>query len=208
MTTLKLHYDGWLSLPTSLRQKLSLSSGDRVEANLVDGAIVLRPATKGQRPVWREEAADPADANASETLPLTPDAVPAKRKPGRPRKATDAGELAPAPAPRKARGRPRKAALAPESEPIVRPVVSVGPAKLLKKADLQPKAAPADPAAPLADTIRRIRGDAGSRFEERRPFRHVEVRKLGPGRGHNRPRRHPFGSAVQSAERRNIQDKT
>jgi bifunctional DNA-binding transcriptional regulator/antitoxin component of YhaV-PrlF toxin-antitoxin module len=193
MATLKVHYDGWLALPSGLRQKLGVGSGDRLEADLVDGTIVLRPATKGRHPARREEgeeeAAGPAAAVTSETLPPTTTAAPAKRKPGRPRKAVDAGELASAPASRKARGRPRKAtALAPAPEPVVRPVVSIGPARLLKKADLPPKAAPPDPAPPPAVAPRRAWGDAGSRFEERRPFRHVEVRKLGPGRGHNRPR--------------------
>jgi AbrB family looped-hinge helix DNA binding protein len=210
MATLKVHYEGWISLPPALRQKLGLSSGDRLEAELVDGTIVLRPATKGRHPARREEgeeeAADPAAAGVSGTLPLTTTAVPAKRKPGRPRKAVDAGELAlapaPAPAPRKARGRPRKAgALAPAPEPVVRPVVSVEPARLLKKADLPPKAAPPEPAPPPADAPRRARGDAGSRFEERRPFRHVEVRKLGPGRGHNRPRGRSWPAPAGPVER-------
>ena len=203
MATIKLHYDGWLSLPSGLRQKLGVGGGDRLEADLVDGTIVLRPATKGRHPARREEveeaeAAEPA-AVTPETLPLTAAATPAKRKPGRPRKAVDVGEPAPAPAPRKARGRPRKAtALAAAPEPVARPVVSVGPARLLKKADLPPKAAPPEPAPPPVVTPGRARSDAGSRFEERRPFRHVEVRKLGPGRGHNRPRRQPFGTAVHS----------
>jgi AbrB family looped-hinge helix DNA binding protein len=206
MATLKVHYEGWVSLPSALRQKLGLGSGDRLEADLVDGAIVLRPAAKGRHPARREEgeeeAADPAAAGASGALPLTATAVPAKRKPGRPRKAVDVGEPAPAPAPRKARGRPRKAAaLAPAPEPVARPVVSVGPARLLKKADLPPKAAPPDPAPPPADAPRRARSDAGSRFEERRPFRHVEVRKLGPGRGHNRPRGRSWPAPAGPVER-------
>jgi AbrB family looped-hinge helix DNA binding protein len=206
MATLKVHYEGWVSLPSALRQKLGLGSGDRLEADLVDGAIVLRPAAKGRHPARREEgeeeAADPAAAGASGALPLTATAVPAKRKPGRPRKAVDAGEPAPAPAPRKARGRPRKAAaLAPAPEPVARPVVSVGPARLLKKADLPPKAAPPEPAPPPADAPRRARSDAGSRFEERRPFRHVEVRKLGPGRGHNRPRGRSWPAPAGPVER-------
>jgi AbrB family looped-hinge helix DNA binding protein len=206
MATLKVHYEGWVSLPSALRQKLGLGSGDRLEADLVDGAIVLRPAAKGRHPARREEgeeeAADPAAAGASGALPLTATAVPAKRKPGRPRKAVDVGEPAPAPAPRKARGRPRKAAaLAPAPEPVARPVVSVGPARLLKKADLPPKAAPPEPAPPPADAPRRARSDAGSRFEERRPFRHVEVRKLGPGRGHNRPRGRSWPAPAGPVER-------
>jgi hypothetical protein len=192
MATLKLHYDGWLSLPSGLRQKLGLGSGDRLKADLVDGTVVLRPTAKTRRPAQREEeTTDAPAADASEGLSLATGAAPAKRKPGRPRRSVDASELAsaPAPAPRKARGRPRRAgALAPAPEPVARPVVSIGPARLLKKADLPPKAALPDPAPPPAVASRRAWGDAGSRFEERRPFRNVEVRKLGPGRGHNRPR--------------------
>ncbi|HEX6010508.1 MAG TPA: hypothetical protein VFY87_01625, partial [Geminicoccaceae bacterium] len=48
------------------------------------------------------------------------------------------------------------------------------------------------PTAPPAGTIGRIRGDSGFQPVERRPFRNVEVRKLGPGRGHNRPRGHSW----------------
>jgi AbrB family looped-hinge helix DNA binding protein len=189
MVTLKLHYEGWVSLPSGLRQKLGLSSGDRLEADLVDGAIVLRPAAKTRRPA--REAADSPVA----------DAAPAKRKPGRPRKVADAGELAPAPAPRKARSRPRKAATVLEPAPAVLPAVTIGPPKLLKKADLQPKATPADPTAPPADAIRRTRSDSGFQAVERRPFRNVEVRKLGPGRGHNRPRGHSWPAFAGPVER-------
>ena len=49
MPTLKLHYDGWIALPAGLRQALGLNSGDRITAELVDGALVLRPATKKAR---------------------------------------------------------------------------------------------------------------------------------------------------------------
>jgi bifunctional DNA-binding transcriptional regulator/antitoxin component of YhaV-PrlF toxin-antitoxin module len=193
LTTLKLHYDGWLALPAGLRQRLGLGSGARLEADLVDGAIVLRPAAKGRR---QEVAADKPVADASPMPAAAADAAPAKRKPGRPRKVAIAGELAPAAAPKKARGRPRKAAApAPEPGPAVLPVAAVGAPKLVKKADLQPKVEAAAPAAPAANLVSRARGDAGSRFEERRPFRHVEVRKLGPGQGHNRPRRLHPGSA-------------
>jgi bifunctional DNA-binding transcriptional regulator/antitoxin component of YhaV-PrlF toxin-antitoxin module len=200
MPTLKLHYDGWLSLPSGLRQKLGLGSGDRLEADLVDGAIVLRPAAKARRPAWREgEAADSPAADASEKLPLAPDVVPVKRKPGRPRKVVaDAGEPAPAPAPRRARGRPRKTATMPEPGPAALPAVAIGPPKLLKKADLQPKATPAEPTAPPPDPVGRTRGDSGFQPVERRPFRNVEVRKLGPGRRHNKPGRQPSGTAMQS----------
>ena len=49
MSTLKLHYDGWLVLPAGLRRALGLESGDRLQVELMDGAIVLQP-TKGKRP--------------------------------------------------------------------------------------------------------------------------------------------------------------
>ena len=48
MSTLKLHYDGWLVLPAGLRRALELKSGHRLQVELMDGAIVLRPA-KGKR---------------------------------------------------------------------------------------------------------------------------------------------------------------
>jgi AbrB family looped-hinge helix DNA binding protein len=203
MATLKLHYEGWLALPAGLRQKLGLKSGDRLEAELAQGAIVLRPAAKGRRPERQDEEAAIEPSIADDAVARA-GAVPARRKPGRPRKAADAGGLAPTPASKKARGRPPKTGLASAPEPNTFPPVSVGPAKLLKKADLQAKAAPAEPAAPPADTTRRRRAeeDTGSRFEERRPFRHVEVRKLGPGRGHNKPRRgHAWPAPAGPVER-------
>ena len=47
MPTLKLHYEGWVSLPAALRQQLGLNSGDRLEVDLVDGTIMLRPTASG-----------------------------------------------------------------------------------------------------------------------------------------------------------------
>ena len=84
MPTVKLHYDGWVSLPSSICQKLGLNSGDRLEADLVNGAIVLRPAVKASSPAPHDEqASDPPAADLPE--PLTPQAAtPARRKPGRP----------------------------------------------------------------------------------------------------------------------------
>jgi AbrB family looped-hinge helix DNA binding protein len=202
MSTLKLHYEGWLALPAGLRQKLGLKSGDRLEAELAQGAIVLRPAAKGRRPERQDEEAAIEPSIADDAVARA-GAVPARRKPGRPRKAADTGELAPTPASKKARGRPPKTGLASAPEPNTFPPVSVGPAKLLKKADLEAKATPAAPAAPPAGTPGWAKRDTGSRFEERRPFRHVEVRKLGPGRGHNKPRRgHAWPTPTGPVERR------
>src|SRR3954462_975882 len=84
MPTLKLHYDGWISLPASLRTSLALQTGDRLEADLVDGAIVLRRRA-GMRPSG--PAATPAASSAFwDPSSQAESAAPAKRGPGRPRK--------------------------------------------------------------------------------------------------------------------------
>ena len=77
MPTVKLHYEGWVSLPSGLRRKLGLNSGDRLEADLVNGTIVLRPATKASHPGPRDEqASDHPAADVPETL--TPKASPSQ----------------------------------------------------------------------------------------------------------------------------------
>ena len=143
MPTLKLHYDGWLSLPARLRQALGLNSGDRLEAELVDGALVLRPVAKTQRPAPAGEAAVPVDADAAGTLPLAADGAPVRRKPGRPRKVTPVADEQ-VTAPKKARGRPRKATPAGDSDAAASTRPVLGPPKLLKKTDLEGRAAPPD----------------------------------------------------------------
>ena len=190
MPTVKLHYDGWISLPSSIRQKLGLNSGDRLEADLVNGAIVLRPAVKASSPAPHDEqASNPPAADVPETL--TPQAAtPARRKPGRPRKGEAADELAPAAQPKRPRGRP-KAPLAPAPAPVATPVARSEPWKLRRKEDLQPKAASEDQPPLPSRPPHRAKTEAGYQLKERSPFRNVEVRKLGPGRRHNRPRGHP-----------------
>src|SRR3954464_4043671 len=43
MSTVRLNYDGWLALPATVRQRLGLITGDRLDLELVDGVITLRP---------------------------------------------------------------------------------------------------------------------------------------------------------------------
>ena len=178
MPTLKLHYDGWLALPAALRLALGLTSGDRVEAELVDGALVLRPVVNTRSSALRAAAgADPE--------PPAPVATPAKRKPGRPRKTQDAGGQIDTSS--GVRGRPRASTHQPASERAAPPPVSLGPPKLVKKADLEAKAVTVDPGTPAGGLAPRMtRPDRIFQPVERRPFRNVEVRPLGPGRGHNR----------------------
>jgi AbrB family looped-hinge helix DNA binding protein len=191
MPTLKLHYDGWIALPAGLRQALGLSSGDRLDAELVDGALVLRPATKA-----RAGRAVAQTAGATKPAEMAPDTLPVINEPAttakfsRSAKGATHDDVAES---RKRRGRPAKAEVAAQPSAPTHPIVGIGPAKLVKKAELAVKAVHQEgPPAPAA----RIRPERASQAVERRPFRNVEVRTLGPGRGHNRSRRMPSGSAV------------
>jgi len=199
VATLKLHYDGWLVLPAGLRNALELESGDRLEAELVDGAIVLRP-TKGKRPATRPKKV--AELSVAVSVPTSFPKAPAvaKRPRGRPRKVPVApaqAELllapteAPLPSPKRKPGRPRKVVTA-ELAAIVEPepgsaLAEGGVWKLRPKAEL-PVTAP-EPVLLPPRRAEPTRTGSGYEHEERRPFRNVEVRKLGPGRRHNRPQR-------------------
>lgn len=201
LATLKLHYDGWLALPGGLRRMLDLKTGDRLEAELVDGAIVLKLASGTRAPAKPEKEAE-FPAVASAPAPSLEIATPAKRPRGRPKKVQAAlederqPELGfgvaedPIPSLKRGPGRPRKVRAEkvgqmPEPEPqSLAP--ETGLWKLRPKAELQ--AATPDPL-PLPLSPRRREASwtgGGHEREERRPFRNVEVRKLGPGRRHNR----------------------
>ena len=198
MATLKLHDDGWLALPADLRHLLDLKTGDRLQAELVSGAIVLRPAPAKRAAAEPEPVAEmPGGVIAAAADSM---AAPVKRPRGRPRKVPVdpshaellVGREIPLAAPKRKPGRPRKAraeeaALDPATEPPT-PGDEAVVWKLRPKAAL-PKASP-DPV-PEAPPPRRREpgwGTSGGEREERRPFRNVEVRKLGPGRQHNRSR--------------------
>ena len=196
LATLKLHYDGWLVLPAGLRRMLDLKSGDRLVAELVDGAIVLRPAHGQRAPAVPAQAVEPPVV-ASAPPPSLGTVLPQKRPRGRPRKVQaverpselmlgTAGDLLPTP--RRKPGRPRKIRVE-EAQPITeaRPSFMVGEGglwKLRPKVEL-PVASP-DPAPLPPRRPEPSRYGGSQEFEERRPFRNVEVRKLGPGRRHNR----------------------
>ena len=97
MTTLKLHYDGWLTLPAALRLELGLDKGAELELELVDGTIVLRPSGEGRgSAAGRErEATEPpvdpaslAPPSPRADTPTPPDQTSRPKRPrGRPRKA-------------------------------------------------------------------------------------------------------------------------
>jgi AbrB family looped-hinge helix DNA binding protein len=197
LATLKLHYDGWLALPAGLRRTLDLKSGDRLVAELVDGTIVLRPANGQRAPAEPEQTIEPPAVTAALT-PSLETALPQRRPRGRPRKVQPL-EHSPEfmlgtaedflPSPKRKPGWPRKVCVevvAPVAEPGPSPMVGEGELwKLRPKAELTAKSPELEPVPPPRRP-EPSRYGGSHEFEERRPFRNVEVRKLGPGRRHNR----------------------
>ena len=56
MPSVMIHYDGWVLLPEWLRKALGVRVGDRLEAELVDGGLMLRaarPKNPTARPSFR-----------------------------------------------------------------------------------------------------------------------------------------------------------
>ncbi len=81
MTILKLHYDGWLALPADFRRKLGLGKGQALEAQLVGGTIVLRPAgMKAAEAVEVEPEPEPAPAVMEPAAAEAPAKPRARRK--------------------------------------------------------------------------------------------------------------------------------
>jgi bifunctional DNA-binding transcriptional regulator/antitoxin component of YhaV-PrlF toxin-antitoxin module len=184
VTTLKLHYEGWLALPAAFRQKLGLSTGAALEAELVDGTIVLRPLNKERRSAGREqEAIEPPVELASPTPAPAIDA-PATQEKGQTRKTPEPSLLDRTSAPKRPRGRPRKAEVKPEPAPAPLPVPAE-PWQLRRKADRPVVTASDNPVPAPERRPKQLMREAAYEHEreERRPFRHVEIRKLGPGPG-------------------------
>jgi AbrB family looped-hinge helix DNA binding protein len=117
MSTIQVHYDGWLALPEAVRRKLGVGTGDRLEVEIADGAVVLRPARPAdaagqavpESPVAAEQPleAEPEPASVGAPTPAV------RRGPGRPRKAPVDVALPPGP---KTRGR-RKGITPAEPQP-------------------------------------------------------------------------------------------
>src|SRR4051794_14270296 len=118
MPTIQVHHDGWLALPEAVRRKLGVGTGDRLEAEVADGAVVLRAARRTG--AAGRAAPEPAATDGEQPVEAAPaplsNAAPAptvKRGLGRPRRVPVDVALPPSP---KARGR-RKSAVAGEARP-------------------------------------------------------------------------------------------
>jgi bifunctional DNA-binding transcriptional regulator/antitoxin component of YhaV-PrlF toxin-antitoxin module len=186
MPTLKLHHDGWIALPVRLRQALGLNSGDRLEAELADGALVLRPVGKTRGSAPAQGTAVPGTVQATGMLTLTADPEPVRRRPGRPRKATTAAVEGSATR-KRGRDRPCKTALAQDVPAAAAPPSALGPPKLVKKVDREAAALPADhPRRLFGQPCGSVRSGQPRLSSVARPFRNVEIRPPGPGRGHEK----------------------
>jgi bifunctional DNA-binding transcriptional regulator/antitoxin component of YhaV-PrlF toxin-antitoxin module len=106
MSKVQLHYDGWVTLPAAALKRLGLSTGDRLELEVINDAIVLHRAQKSSA---SERATMEPVLEAAQFPVATPEPV-VKRGPGRPRKAP----VAAVPPTLKTRGR-RKAVTAVEA---------------------------------------------------------------------------------------------
>jgi antitoxin component of MazEF toxin-antitoxin module len=185
MTTLKLYYGGWLALPAALRQTLGVGTGDRLEAELVDGTLRLRPAAaiKGAAENEPEAPAPAAEAPAPASSSSAPTSA---RHPSR-RLLQAAVPQPPEPVttPERPLARLRKAKPAPAPEPASLTEEEARAESGRKVALPLPREAPVA----VRGRVRAwVMPTTGHEREERRPFPHVEVRKLGPGRRHHRSR--------------------
>jgi AbrB family looped-hinge helix DNA binding protein len=80
MSTVKIHFDGWIALPATLRSQLSLQTGDTLEVEQVEGGLMLR-VSNGAAASMQEAAPEPSIQPAPAAADL-----PARRKPGRPKR--------------------------------------------------------------------------------------------------------------------------
>jgi antitoxin component of MazEF toxin-antitoxin module len=187
VTILKLYYDGWLALPPMALQQLGVNAGGVLEAELADdGTIRLRPVSvaKSAGEDRQQELAENAAAPEPEPIRDVPDevALPVKRRPGRPRKAAMVAAPQPASAMDEAQGAVPEETAQPELEAT--PVLEAGARSELRRKVALPTSFSHIPI--RGRRAERLFTSTGYEREERRPFRNVEVRKLGPGRGHNK----------------------
>jgi hypothetical protein len=180
MATLKLYSGGWLALPAALCRKLGVGTGDRLEAELVDGTLRLHPVAGLKGAAENEpEATEPAAA-ASAPASSLPATTSAKRPPRRPRQVAVPEPPEPAVTPARPLARLRKAKPDPAPEPA-------SLAEAGARSELGRKVAlPREEVAVRGRVRAWVLPSTGHEREERRPFPHVEVRKLGPGRRHHR----------------------
>jgi hypothetical protein len=182
MTKLKLYYGGWLALPPDLCRTLGVGTGDRLEVELVDGTLRLRPIARTKAlPENAPEATEPA-VEASAPTPSLPATNSPKRPSRRPRQVAVPEPPEPATTLERPLARLRKAKPEPAPEPAS-PTEGRAQSELWRKV-----AVPREEVAVRGRVRTWVLPSTSDEREERRPFPHVEVKKLGPGRRHHRAR--------------------
>ena len=86
LPTIQLHHDGWLTLSADARKHLDVATGDRLEIELTEAGLLLRPAKQVKETIAGEPEAQPAAAPAEPPVSVEAEMAVVKRGPGRPRK--------------------------------------------------------------------------------------------------------------------------
>src|SRR4051794_4547242 len=79
MPTIQVHYDGWLASPEAVRRKLGVGTGDRLEVEVADGAVVLRPSRRAD--AAGRATPEPAAHLAAQPVGAGPEPAAARRPP-------------------------------------------------------------------------------------------------------------------------------
>jgi hypothetical protein len=87
MSIVSLRFDGWLMLPAQARAHLGVTTGHHLEVELIDGALLLRPAAQGATLSGLETKEAPGTAAPTKQAPAGVGMAVSKTGPGRPRKA-------------------------------------------------------------------------------------------------------------------------
>jgi hypothetical protein len=86
MSIVSLRFDGWLMLPAQARAHLGVTTGHHLEVELIDGALLLRPAAQGATLSGLETKEAPGTAAPTKQAPAGVGTSVPTRGPGRPRK--------------------------------------------------------------------------------------------------------------------------
>jgi|tagenome__1003787_1003787.scaffolds.fasta_scaffold20910754_4 hypothetical protein len=102
MPSVTVHYDGWVQLPERMRKALRLDTGAQLEAELVDGGLLLRAAgAVGKHETKEASAAEAMSAEAPGGM------APAGEVPAIPEQEDVFGSAEPTPTRPRSRGRPK-----------------------------------------------------------------------------------------------------
>ena len=69
MPSAKLHYDGWVAIPATMRRRLGVDTGDKLDLELTENGLLLRNPNSGPVEVTSQAPveAKPSNSNVSKT---------------------------------------------------------------------------------------------------------------------------------------------